>query len=259
MEPDSFRSISFFVPEIVKIFAKKFAENLVYLSCRVFHGGEGMEHIKTYYKKRIQTTKGTVILEGPLPSDQLIQYEFHHGLVSFRPAKKQFEALLNIADFPEGRINIARHEQTIIGYVTFLYPDPLERWSAFQMEDLIELGAIEIIPDFRGEKVATQLLQLSMMDPFMENYIIISTEYYWHWDLAGTNLSIWNYRKMMEKMMAAGGLRPVPTDDPEIISHPANCLMVRIGKKVSEASIQKFDKLRFLSRIQQSQREDFLC
>src|SRR5690606_12497366 len=135
-------------------------------------------------------------------------------------------------------------------YVTYLYPDPLERWSTFQMEDLIELGAIEVIPEYRGSGIASNLLRVSMMDPYMENYIIISTEYYWHWDLKGTSLSIWEYRKVMEKMMASGGLLPAPTDDPEIISHPANCLMVRIGSNVKEESIQQFDTLRFLKRHQ---------
>ncbi|HLQ72448.1 MAG TPA: N-acetyltransferase, partial [Bacillota bacterium] len=49
-------------------------------------------------------------------------------------------------------------------------------------------------------------------------------------------------------MMAKGGLYPAATDDPEIISHPANCLMVRIGKNVPEASIQQFDRLRFFRK-----------
>ncbi len=29
----------------------------------------------------------------------------------------------------------------------------------------------------------------------MEDYIIITTEYYWHWDLKGTGLKVWEYRK----------------------------------------------------------------
>ena len=37
----------------------------------------------------------------------------------------------------------------------------------------------------------------------MEDYIIITTEYYWHWDLKGTGLNVWEYRKIMEKMMNA--------------------------------------------------------
>ncbi|WP_164668343.1 GNAT family N-acetyltransferase [Virgibacillus doumboii] len=207
-----------------------------------------MDHVKTYHSMTRETPNGSIIIEGPLSSTELKKYHFHEQLTAFRPAQKQFEAVLSIADFPEGRLIIARTDDTIIGYVTYLHPDPLERWSKFNMEDLIELGAIEIIPKYRGAKIASGLLELSMMDDFMENYIVISTEYYWHWDLDGTRLSVWNYRKVMEKMMASGGLLPAPTDDPEIISHPANCLMVRIGENVPEESIKQFDKLRFLQR-----------
>ncbi|MGG4180993.1 GNAT family N-acetyltransferase [Virgibacillus pantothenticus] len=207
-----------------------------------------MKHEKKHYALTRETFTETITIEGPLEAEELQQYKFHKDLIAFRPAPKQFEAILNISTFPEGRIIVARTSDTIIGYVTYLHPDPLERWSEFEMEELIELGAIEVIPAFRGERIASGLLEVSMMDEFMENYIIISTEYYWHWDLHGTKLSIWDYRKVMEKMMAAGGLLPAPTDDPEIISHPANCLMVRIGKNVSEESIKRFDALRFLQR-----------
>ncbi|WP_010096157.1 GNAT family N-acetyltransferase [Ornithinibacillus scapharcae] len=209
-----------------------------------------MEHIKTYNKIEHPVNTHSIVIEGPITASNLRQYVFHQDLKAFRPASRQFQALLEIADLPEGRIIIARQDETIIGYVTYLYPDPLERWSTFQMKDLLELGAIEVIPEYRGSKVASNLLQVSMMDPFMENYIIISTEYYWHWDLKGTNLSIWEYRKVMEKMMASGGLLPAPTDDPEIISHPANCLMVRIGSNVDNESIKQFETLRFLNRHQ---------
>ncbi|UOQ94150.1 GNAT family N-acetyltransferase [Halobacillus shinanisalinarum] len=209
-----------------------------------------MEHTKTYHSETFDTQFGPVIIEGPLSSEQLAKYTFDKELHAFRPPVKQFEALQSIADFEEGRIIIARHEENIIGYVTYLHPDPLERWSEGSMEDLIELGAIEVIPQFRGFRVGSRLLQLSMLDEYMENYIIISNEYYWHWDLKGTRLSIWDYRKVMEKMMAAGGLTPSPTDDPEIISHPANCLMVRIGENVPVSSIEQFDHLRFLTRHQ---------
>lgn len=210
-----------------------------------------MDHIKTFHSITYETSSGPLVIEGPLSANELQKYNFHDQLTAFRPAKKQFKALLEIATFEEARIIVARTEEMIVGYVTYLYPDPLERWSTFNMKELIVLGAIEIIPEYRGERVASNLLKVSMMDDYMENYIIISTEYYWHWDLKGTRLSIWDYRKVMEKMMAAGGLSPAPTDDPEIISHPANTLMVRIGKNVSDDAVKQFDNLRFLSRYNQ--------
>ncbi|ARI76780.1 GNAT family N-acetyltransferase [Halobacillus mangrovi] len=209
-----------------------------------------MKHEKTYNFETFDSEHGPVVIEGPVTSEDMADYTFDEKLTAFRPSEKQFDAIKKIADFEEGRIIIARHNENIIGYVTYLHPDPLERWSEGNMEDLIELGAIEVIPGFRGYRIGSRLLEVSMRDDYMENYIIISTEYYWHWDLKGTRLNIWDYRKVMEKMMAAGGLTPSPTDDPEIISHPANCLMVRIGENVPESSIKQFDRLRFLTRHQ---------
>lgn len=206
-------------------------------------------HSKVYNARNLKTPKGTLVIEGPVKTHNLEMYEFHPDLVAFRPADQQYKAIVEISKLPEARIIIARHEQIIIGYVTYLYPDPLERWSEGKMDDLIELGAIEVASDFRGCAVGKNLLEVSMMDDHMEDYIILTTEYYWHWDLKQTGLNVWEYRKVMEKMMNAGGLEWMATDDPEICSHPANCLMVRIGKRVDTQSIQKFDRLRFQNRF----------
>ncbi|KIL43874.1 GNAT family N-acetyltransferase [Jeotgalibacillus soli] len=208
-----------------------------------------MEHKKIYNAKELRTTEGSIVIEGPISSSQLASLEFHEHLVAFRPPEQQHKALIEIAALPEGRIIIAREHNTVVGYVTYLYPDPLERWSQGNMENLIELGAIEVIPRFRGASVGKNLLRVSMMDDAVEDYIIITTEYYWHWDLKGTGLNVWEYRKVMEKMMNAGSLEYFATDDPEISSHPANCLMARIGSRITPESIQKFDQLRFMNRF----------
>lgn len=207
-----------------------------------------MEHKKTYNAMELKTKHGRVIIEGPVPSNELQALDFHEDLVAFRPPEQQHKAIIGIADLPEGRILIARAENTIVGYVTFLYPDPLERWSEGNMENLIELGAIEVIPKYRGSGVGKALLKTSMMDDALEDFIVITTEYYWHWDLKGTGLNVWEYRKIMEKMMQAGGLEYYATDEPEISSHPANCLMAKIGSRVDRESIQQFDQLRFKHR-----------
>lgn len=211
-------------------------------------GGASMEHIKTYHSEILDTSIGAITIEGPVTSVELDQYDFHDDLTAFRLPHKQFDALKQIATLPEGRIIIAVHQNTIIGYVIFVYPDPMERWHTDTLKELLVLGAIEVVPLYRGYQIASRLIMLSMMDSYMENYITISTEYYWHWDLEGANLDVWRYRKLMDKIMAKGGLYPAATDDPEITSHPANCLMVRIGKNVPEEVIQQFDNIRFLRR-----------
>ncbi|MCM3715002.1 GNAT family N-acetyltransferase [Alkalihalobacillus oceani] len=208
-----------------------------------------MIHSKTYYCVEVLFDGRPLQIEGPVPAERLETYAFHPGLVAFRPPEEQKKALLEIADLPEGRINIIRDAQTVVGYVTFVYPDPMERWAEGKMENLLELGAIEVAPDYRGAQLGKNLLRMSMLDDAMEDYIIITTEYYWHWDLKGSGLDVWEYRKVMEKMMNAGGLEWYATDDPEICSHPANCLMARIGKRISAESLQKFDQLRFQNRF----------
>lgn len=210
-----------------------------------------MEHKKSYYSKELETPHGNLIIEGPVSPERLAQLNFHEDLTSFRIPEKQHAAIIGIASLPEGRIIIARDEETIVGYVTFVYPDPLERWSESNIENLIELGAIEVIPKYRGASVGKNLLLVSMNDDAMEDYIILTTEYYWHWDLKGTGLNVWEYRKMMEKMMSVVGFQWYATDDPEICSHPANCLMVRTGKRVTDESIHQFDLLRFKNRYMQ--------
>lgn len=208
-----------------------------------------LEHVKTYNAMEIKHKNGDIIIEGPISAGDLENLEFHEDLVAFRPPAQQHKALVEIAGLPEGRILIVRDMNTVVGYVTYLYPDPLERWSQGNMRNLIELGAIEVIPKFRGGGVGKSLLRVSMMDDAMEDYIILTTEYYWHWDLKGTKLNVWEYRKIMEKMMNAGGLEYYATDDPEICSHPANCLMARIGKRIDQDSVQQFDGLRFMNRF----------
>lgn len=211
-------------------------------------GGVCMEHKKTFYSVQKNTLHGNIVVEGPVLVEQLAQYEFHEDLISFRPPRQQKEALIKIAKFDEGRIIIVREGQTVVGYVTYLYPDPLERWAEDRIENMIELGAIEVIPKYRGTGVGKTLLEVSFMADEMEDYLVITTEYYWHWDLKGTGLNVWEYRKMMEKMMSTSNFEYYATDDPEITSHPANCLMARVGKRVQLDTIKRFDALRFKHR-----------
>ena len=208
-----------------------------------------MEHKKTFFSVMKDTKHGTVYVEGPVSPEKLAEYSFHEDLVAFRPPQQQHQAIIEIAKLPEGRIIIIRNEKIIVGYVTYLYPDPLERWAEDPIENMIELGAIEVIPAYRGTGVGKLLLAVSFMDDEMENYLVITTEYYWHWDLKGTGLNVWDYRKMMERMMSSAGFVYFATDDPEITSHPANCLMAREGKNVSPETMERFDRLRFRSRF----------
>jgi acetoin utilization protein AcuA len=208
-----------------------------------------MEHTKTFYRKQLNQNDLVLSIIGPISTSELRNYEFHEKLTSFRPSKEQYQALISISELPEARIIIALDGNMIISYVTFLYPDPMERWSEANLEDLLELGAIEVAQPYRHLGLGKLMLQVAFMDNAMEDYIVITTEYYWHWDLEGTSLTVLEYRQVMEKMMESAGLTWYATDDPEICSHPANCLMVRIGNRVPVESIEAFDKMRFKNRF----------
>lgn len=208
-----------------------------------------MEHIKRYHKEEVTVGDITVVIEGPVSPEHIQSLKMHNDLDAFRKPSEQHAALVEIAGLPEGRMIISRHEDTIVGYVTFHYPDPMETWSYGNMEDLVELGAVEVANSYRGFGLGKRMIQLAFLDDQMENLIVFSTEYYWHWDLEGTGLNVWEYRKMMEKLMQSVDMVWFATDDPEICSHPANCLMVRVGKKVPQSSEEKFDRIRFRNRI----------
>lgn len=210
-----------------------------------------MQHNKRYHSQSFQAAPDgpDIVIEGPVSPDSLSALAMHSQLDAFRRPKEQHEALVEITELPEGRIILARDGDLIIGYVTFHYADEIERWSQGGMKDLIELGAIEVADDYRSLGLGKKMIQLAFIDGQMENVICFTTEYYWHWDLEKSGLTVWEYRQMMEKLMKSVDMVWFATDDPEICSHPANCLMVRIGNKVPLSSVEQFDRIRFQQRF----------
>lgn len=208
-----------------------------------------MEPIKLFFEDTIGSSEEPLVVQGPIPPERLKEMTLHPQLDAFRRPKEQHEALVEIAELPEGRIVAATSGDIVVGYVTFHYPDEYERWSEGKMDDLVELGAIEVANDYRGRGISKKLLDIAFRGGQLDNVIVFTTEYYWHWDLESTKLSVWDYRKMMEDLMKNVDMVWFATDDPEICSHPANCLMVRVGKKVPQESVEAFDRLRFRQRF----------
>ncbi|MDR0271107.1 N-acetyltransferase [Paenibacillus sp.] len=204
-----------------------------------------MEHKKLYLSKSLQWKNKEIVVEGPVLTEMLHELRMHEDLKTFRQPKDQQRALEEIASLPEGRIILARDSEMVIGYVTFHYPDEREPWSQGNMVDLIEFGAIEVVKTNRFLGLGKEMLRLSFANDQMENAIVFATEYYRYWDLHNNKLSVWEYRKMTENLLGCVDMIRYDTDDSEICSHPANCLMVRIGKQVPSTSIEQFDRLRF--------------
>jgi len=171
-----------------------------------------------------------VFVAGPVTPGVLSGLAMNRMLDNFRKPERQKEALIQIAGLDPGLVFIARCEDEIVGYVTFVRPDPYTRWSKHSRT--LELGAVEVSPEWRRCYVGSRLLQAAFACPLLEDWIVITLEYCWHWDLTGTNLETWEYRNMLTKLFGRAGLAVKRTDDPDILEHPANLMMARVGRRV---------------------------
>ena len=164
----------------------------------------------------------------------------------FRPAPQQQQALVGIAGDAEGCITFAKLAHLIVGYAAFHPPDAIERWSHASMPGIIELGAVETSSAHRGRHLARRLLEVAFGTGRFEDKITIATIYQWHFDLQGTGLTTYQYRKLLERLYSSVGFQVFKTDDPEILYDPGNALMARIGPRAPEALIAEFKRLLFL-------------
>ncbi len=192
--------------------------------------------------------KNKIILKGAMEANELRQLSINSQLNNFRPALKQKEALIRISQMPNGMIFTACHQSEIIGYVTFHRPENYTRW--FKHPAILEMGAVEVSSDWRQHNIGCQLLTFAFAAPQLEKFISIATEYAWHWDLKNSSLSVWDYQKMLTEIFQKAGLTRYKTDEPEIMSHPCNVLMVKIGSQVPEKEIHQFNNLLFLRQTE---------
>ncbi len=196
---------------------------------------------------QLTTDKGTVNIEGSVSRARLELMEIDEGLGNFRSPRRQKEALMDIANLPEGLVYIAHTDEKIIGYVLFHYPGEYSRW--IRHPRLLELGAIEVSQYWQKRGLAKALLTEAFKNPSLEEYIVITTEFHWHWDLKSSGLNVWQYRDMLKKVFGAVGFKRRHTDDPEILEHQANMLMVRVGKNVSKNHADMFTDLTYQHSI----------
>lgn len=193
-------------------------------------------------ERRLDTPRGPVLIRGALPPSILSDLTLDPSLRMFRPPDQQKQALLTIAAQPQGAVVAATSSSTIIGYATFHPPDGDCRWAVPDLP-VLELGALEVAAGWRFMRIGRNVLETAFSADVMEEWIVFSTEYCWHWDLEATRLSVWEYRKLLYAILKNVGLLLVPTDDPEIAAHPANMLTVRCGARVPPAACEEFLKL----------------
>ncbi len=177
-------------------------------------------------------------------SDLFRNVEPDPGLDTFRPPHLQFQALADMAADSDCCVSTAVVDATLVAYASFHPPTPPELWSRDRTGRLIELGAVEVAPAWRGMKLAEQLLETSFGNGRFDATIVFATMYVWHYDLQRSGLGDLAYRRLLERIYEGAGFERFTTTDPEVRSSPANALMARIGRHAPATLRTEFDRLR---------------
>lgn len=168
----------------------------------------------------------------------------HEELDVFRSPAEQRTALTSIAADPDGCVWLAERDGRVVGYVSYHPPGELETWGDDATGRLVELGAIEVAPSLRGERLGERLLAASLADGRFDDTVVFATLYSWHYDLSRTSSTPFAYKRLLEKLYRKEGLVRMPTTDPEIRADAANALMVRVGPRAPAEVVDEFDRLR---------------
>jgi acetoin utilization protein AcuA len=191
---------------------------------------------------RVRTSRGYVTIQHRCPAGNLARLKMAPGLGIFfhSHTDQQQEALVKIADMPDGWVTVARRGNLLVGYVTFHPPSPYVRWGKWPGHELLELGGIEVDRDWRGNGIAHRLLQVALADPVVEDLIIISTGMHWYWDTEGTGLTTSDYRAMLATIFSRHGFARYRTDEPNVVSYMGDVLVARIGARVPAGRVEAF-------------------
>lgn len=185
-----------------------------------------------------------LVITAGIPAGALAALAIHPSLDRFRAPEKQLRALVDIAADPAGCVVAAVKGGILVGYVAFHRPTAVESWAADRTGELVELGAIEVAPDLRGQNLARRLLQASFAEGRYDDTVVFATLYAWHYDLRRTGMTDLAYRRMLERLYRSAGLEPFPTSDEEVRSNVANALMARIGEGAPAHVVAEFHRLR---------------
>jgi len=164
----------------------------------------------------------------------------------YRSIISGIQTLKSVAALPDANVTIALSPAgQIIGYIECGYPDAVEGWRDNADGLCYELGAIEVSRNWRRLGLARAMVALILADPFIETKVFFLTGYCWHWDLDQTTLTAYAYRNMLVRLFRPFDFRVYLTTNPEIRMSSANVLMARIGKQVTTAQVERFQKMLF--------------
>jgi acetoin utilization protein AcuA len=171
------------------------------------------------------------------------------GFAAIVPSER-LAARIDVTLAAGGRVLAAVDGGVLVGYASVLRPLPV-RWLGQPvarpwdgLEGVLELGAIEVARPFRRGGIGRRLAAAIATLPRIEEHVVFGVAAAHHWDLAWSSLPPFVHRAELEATLRHGGLVPLPTTDPEIATHPANALFVRVGARAAPGVRAAFDRAR---------------
>jgi acetoin utilization protein AcuA len=198
---------------------------------------------------RLATARGDVRILSFCSATEIHQCNFDRQFASNPQYKSLYNSrqqLEKSAEQPDANIVLALAEQGhIIGYGVLAYPDPGERWADLGLKIMMEIKAIEVCRSWRSLRVAPVIVEKMLDHPQIEEKIVYLVGYAWTWDLKGTGRTAQQYREMLIKLFKPYGFKAYRTNEPNICLKPENLFMCRVGKNITQVTIDRFKWLRF--------------
>jgi acetoin utilization deacetylase AcuC-like enzyme/GNAT superfamily N-acetyltransferase len=187
--------------------------------------------------KVLETREGQLILRDFCPPSIVERLKPDSGLHAFaRIPEREHQLLLGIARRPDCALTLAHTPSgEIVGEVTLAPGDFF--WEG--LDNVFEV-AIEVSSQWRGNRLATQLLAFALELDALEDMILFAAGLSWHWDTEGLGISIYRYRELIAHLFATQGFKEYPTTEPNISMEPANILLARIGSRVDQRAASQF-------------------
>jgi len=165
---------------------------------------------------------------------------------NYNPILSKKESLISASLQQDANVTIAyTDDRKIIGISILQYPSSEERWVKIENRVMMEVSVIEVATKWRSKGISKKLFELLFEHPIKEHRIIYMVGYSWTWDVAGTDISVIEYRNMLINLFSHFGFRIYPTNDLNVMIRPENLFMARIGANISEKLQMKFKLLRF--------------
>ena len=202
-------------------------------------GSTSISRVKMY-----RTSAGPLFLRSCCSPSFVADLQADEGLRAFaRRPEREHQLLLTLARQSDTRLTLAYTATSkIVGQATLA---PVHAWwqgigKAYEI-------AVEVSSGWRKLGIAHQLLSLALDFASLEEYLILSSGFSWHWDYKELGMTRFQYRAMIDKLFAAHGFVEYLTSEPNIRMDPANILLARLGSHFEVGSMNRFYERLLLS------------